>query len=324
MKLITLDFETYWDSQHTLTKMSPTEYIMHPDTEIISVAIKVGRGETYVLFGEDNIREHLQAMDWSDAMALGHNMSGFDSMILAWRFGINPAMYGCTAAMARSQYSKTGCNVDGKFLIGVSLKKMAVELGVGKKLDLEATNTKGKHLKDFTKEELKAMEKYNVVDTDLCHDIFRKLFPTFPTQELLLIDMTTRMLTNPQFELDYDMVRKALEDVKAEKTESLKKLAWLLGVESYVADALESGVTVEEQVRAQLASAARFGALLNSLGVATPMKISKTTGKLTPALAKTDDEFLALQEHENPLVGAAARARLEVKSTLLETRLQGA
>ena len=322
MKLITLDFETYWDSQHTLTKMSPTEYIMHPDTEIISVAIKVGRGETYVLFGEDNIREHLQAMDWSDAMALGHNMSGFDSMILAWRFGINPAMYGCTAAMARSQYSKTGCNVDGKFLIGVSLKKMAVELGVGKKLDLEATNTKGKHLKDFTKEELKAMEKYNVVDTDLCHDIFRKLFPTFPTQELLLIDMTTRMLTNPQFELDYDMVRKALEDVKAEKTESLKKLAWLLGVESYVADALESGVTVEEQVRAQLASAARFGALLNSLGVATPMKISKTTGKLTPALAKTDDEFLALQEHENPLVGAAARARLEVKSTLLETRLQ--
>jgi DNA polymerase len=41
-----------------------------------------------------------------------------------------------------------------------------------------------------------------------------------------------------------------------------------------------------------------------------------------PALAKTDDAFIALQNHENPVVAAAARARLEVKSTLLETRLQ--
>ena len=322
MQLITIDFETYWDSQHTLTKMSPTEYITHPETEIISAAIKINGQPTYVMFGEDNLREHLQSLDWSDAMALGHNMSGFDSMILAWRFGIRPKMYGCTAAMARPQFSKTAVSVGGKYLTGVSLKKMAAELGVGAKLDLEATNTKGKHLCDFTPDELKAMEKYNVVDTDLCYDIFKQLYPTFPKQELLLIDMTTRMLTEPKFELDYDRVNKALTDVKEEKRESLKKLAWLLGVEGYVADALETGVTVEEQVRAQLASAARFGALLNSLGVETPMKVSKTTGKPTAALAKTDDEFLALQDHANPLVAAAARARLEVKSTLLETRLQ--
>ena len=173
MKPIFLDFETYWDVTHTLSRMSPTEYIQSPKTEIISVAIKEGvDGETYVLFGEDKIREHLQSMDWSNAMAIGHNMSGFDSMILAWRMGVNPKMYGCTAAMARSQYSKTGCNVEGKFLIGVSLKKLAAEFGVGKKLDLEATNTKGKYLKDFTPEELADMSEYNKVDTDLCAELF--------------------------------------------------------------------------------------------------------------------------------------------------------
>lgn len=330
MQAIFLDFETYWDSNHTLSKMSPTEYVMHPETEIQSVSIKIGSEPTYVLFGEEVIREHLQSIDWSNAMAVGHNMSGFDAMILAWRMGVNPKLYGCTAAMARSQYSKTGASVGGKFLTGVSLKKLSAELGVGKKLDLEATNTKGKHLCDFTPEELEAMREYNKVDTDLCYEIFRKLYPSFPKQEMLLIDMTTRMLVEPKFLLNYSLVDKALEDVKAEKKQSLLDLAATLGISEHlgvpdmVANALETGeaAPVEEQVRAQLASSAKFGDLLKSLGVETPMKISKTTGKPTAALAKTDDEFIALQNHANPLVAAAARARLEVKSTLLETRLQ--
>lgn len=322
MQAIFLDFESYWDSTHTLSRMSPTEYVMHPETEIQSVSIKIGNEPAYVLFGEENIREHLQSIDWSDAMAVGHNMSGFDSMILAWRFGVKPKMYGCTAAMARSQHSKVGVSVDGKFLTGVSLKKLAAELGVGKKLDLEATNTKGKKLKDFTADELQRMEAYNKVDTELCYEIFRKLYPTFPKQELLLIDMTTRMLVEPKFILSYSMVDKALEDVRDEKRQSLLDLAKTLGIEGYAADALEHGVPIEEQVRTQLASSAKFGDLLKSLGVQVPMKISKTTGKPTAALAKTDDEFIALQNHENPLVAAAARARLEVKSTILETRLE--
>lgn len=322
MQLITLDFETYWDNNHTLSKMSPTEYITHPDTEVQSVAIKVGNGSTYVLFGEEKIREHLHTFDWSDAMAIGHNMSGFDAMILAWRFNVRPKMYGCTAAMARSQYSKTGCNVGGKFLTGVSLKKLAAELGIGAKLDLEATNTKGKHLCDFSEDELANMSEYNKVDTDLCYAIFKKLYPSFPKQELHLIDMTTRMLVEPKFVLNYDMVNQALDDVKEEKRQSLLRLAETLGVAEYAANTLEHGVTIEEQIRTELASAAKFGQLLNKLGVETPMKKSPTNPeKMTPALAKTDDAFIALQSHENPLVAAAACARLEVKSTLLETRL---
>lgn len=327
MQLITLDFESYWDSNHTLSKMSPTEYVMHPETEIQSMSIKIGSEPAYVIFGEERIREHLHNdIDWSDVLVVGHNMSGFDSMILAWRFHIKPKMYGCTAAMARSQYSKTGVNVDGKFLTGVSLKKLAAELGVGKKLDLEATNTKGKHLRDFTDDELKAMAEYNKVDTELCYEIFRKLYPTFPKQEMLLIDMTTRMLVEPKFLLSYSLVDKALEEVQAEKKQSLVDLAETLGLrKAYeVAEALSDmqPFDLEEDVRAMLASSAKFGQLLNDLGVETPMKISKTTGKPTAALAKTDDEFIALQNHSNPLVAAAARARLEVKSTLLETRLQ--
>lgn len=325
MQAIFLDFETYWDSNHTLSKMSPTEYIMHPETEIQSVSIKIGSEPAYVLFGEETIREHLQSIDWSDAMAIGHNMSGFDSMILAWRMGCKPKMYGCTAAMARSQYSKTGANVDGKFLTGVSLKKLAVELGVGKKLDLEATNTKGKHLCDFTPEELKRMEAYNKVDTELCYELFKKLYPTFPRQEMLLIDMTTRMLVEPKFVLSYSLVDKALEDVKEEKARALNELHDMLYTQAEtVARKLEGDATTpEEFIRSTMASAAKFGELLKTRGVEVPMKPSPTNpAKMTPALAKTDEAFIKLQDHEDPVVAAAARVRLEVKSTLLETRLE--
>ena len=320
-----IDFETYWSTTHTLSRMSPTEYITHPETEIISVAIREGNQPTYVLFGEQVIREHLQDMDWSDKMAVGHNMSGFDSMILAWRFNIKPKMYGCTAAMARSKYSKTGVSVGGKFLTGVSLKKLAAEFKVGAKLDLEATNTKGKHLCDFSPNELAQMEEYNKVDTYLCAELFKKLAVGFPKAELLHIDMTTRMLVEPKFQLDYDMVNKALEDVKAEKAKSLNDLYHLLFDNTErVARALDGDNTdPEEYVRMTMASAAKFSELLKSRGVEVPMKQSPTNPtKLTTALAKTDDAFIALQDHEDPIIAAAARVRLEVKSTLLETRLE--
>lgn len=326
MQAIFLDFETYWDSNHTLSKMSPTEYVMHPETEVQSISIKIGSEPAYVIFGEERIREHLHNdIDWSDVLAVGHNMSGFDAMILAWRFGINPKMYGCTAAMARSQYSKTGASVDGKFLTGVSLKKLAVELGVGKKLDLEATNTKGKHLCDFTDDELARMAEYNKVDTELCYEIFRKLYPTFPKQEMLLIDMTTRMLVEPKFVLGYSLVDKALEDVQAEKARALNELYDMLYSQAEtVARKLEGDPTTpEEYIRATMASAAKFGELLKQRGVEVPMKPSPTNPqKMAPALAKTDEAFIKLQDHEDPVVAAAARVRLEVKSTLLETRLQ--
>jgi DNA polymerase I-like protein with 3'-5' exonuclease and polymerase domains len=325
MTPVYIDFESYWSTTHTLTRMSPTEYITHPDTEIISVAIRIGDEPTYVLFGEQVIREHLQDMDWGDKIVIGHNMSGFDSMILAWRLNIKPKMYGCTAAMARSKYSKTGTSVNGKFLTGVSLKKLAAELKVGAKLDLEATNTKGKHLCDFSEYELAEMAEYNKVDTDLCAELFKKLAKGFPKAELMHIDMTTRMLVEPKFQLDYDMVNKALEDVKAEKAKSLNDLYNLLFTQAEsVARKLEGDPTdAEEYVRMTMASSAKFGELLKQRGVDVPMKQSPTNpAKMTPALAKTDDAFIALQDHEDPIIAAAARVRLEVKSTLLETRLQ--
>jgi DNA polymerase len=117
-------------------------------------------------------------------------------------------------------------------------------------------------------------------------------------------------------------VHQALKLVKEEKRDSLLQLAKALDIGTFIANRL-NGTSIEETVRTELASAAKFGALLEKLGVPVPMKVSPTNAnKMTPALAKTDEAFIALQTHKNPLVASAAMARLEVKSTLLETRLE--
>jgi DNA polymerase len=72
-----------------------------------------------------------------------------------------------------------------------------------------------------------------------------------------------------------------------------------------------------------LASAPKFAEFLRSLGAEVPMKPSPSNPeKMIPALSKTDEAFLALQESDNELVALAASARLGVKSTQVETRLE--
>ena len=302
MTPVFIDYESFWSTDHSLTKMSPISYVMHPDTEIISVACKVGDYPTDVLFGEQNIRKALAKIDWSDKLLVAHNNEGFDSMISAWRFGIKPKMWGCTLAMARPIHAKQA---------GGSLKALAAHYGLGAKDNTALLNTKGRHLCDFTPDEIEAMREYNKIDTEICAALFKILLPLTPSAEAKLIDMTIRMLVEPMFEVDTDLLQSSLAAERERKAACLDALQDQLGVDT------------PEEVRAMLASSAKFATFLETRGVPPPMKASPTNPeKQTYALAKTDEEFIALKEHDDPIVAAAACARLDVKSTILETRIE--
>jgi len=309
VKLIVGDFETYWSQTHSLSKMSPIDYVMHPDTEVISLSLKVDDEPTRVWFGEAAIRKRLQAQDWSDVMLVAHNMSAFDAMLFAWRFNVQPKVWGCTLAMARPIHSKT---------CGNSLAKLVEHYGLGVKDNTALLNTKGKHLCDFTNTELLAMEGYNRDDTDQCHGLFQALKKHYNAEELWQIDSTIRMLVEPKFMLSRQVLDKALSDVRIQKQQALAQMASVL----YEME-VDDNPAVEEVVRSKLASTAHFSKLLRARGVRVPMKQSPSNPeKRIPALSKTDEAFLALQEHEDPVVALAASTRLDVKSTILETRLE--
>ena len=281
---------------------------MHPDTEIISCAFKFGNEETEVIFGEDKVKAYCDAIDWSQYWVVGHNLSGFDSMILSWRLNIKPMLWGCTLAMARPIHAKD---------VGLSLAKLVTHYGLGKKDNFALLQTKGKHLSDFTEQEIADMEVYNKADVDQCHMLLSRLIPQTKKDEVILIDMTIRSLVEPQFDCDIDLLNNTLVEEGIRKREVLLDCADKIGISPGIDDDDEKVASVLKL----LSSSKKFADFLTSLGVEVPKKISPTTGKDIPALAKTDEDFIALQEHENPLVATVANARLDAKSTILQTRI---
>jgi DNA polymerase I-like protein with 3'-5' exonuclease and polymerase domains len=289
--IITLDFETYYAQDYTLSKGTTEEYIRSPRFEVIGVAVKVNDGPTEWFSGtHEETRAFLSRYDWANSFALAHNTM-FDGAIMSWRFGIKPKVWLDTLCMARALH---GVEVGG------SLKAVAERYGVGEK-GTEVVNAKNKRLADFTREELSRYASYCVNDVDLTRDIFKIMVEKFPKQELKLIDLTLRMFIDPVLDLDTGLLETHLDKIKDWKDELLEK----------------SGTTKED-----LMSNPKFAELLKGFGVVPPMKVSPTTGKETYAFAKTDEGFKALSEDEDVRVQALVAARLGNKSTLEETRTQ--
>ena len=307
MNYITIDAETYWSQDHSLSKMNPIIYSTHPETELISLSYKLNNDQTYTIWGEEAILAWAKTMPWDDLAVIAHNGNGFDHMLLVWRLGAHPKLFCDTLAMARPFHAKD---------VGGSLKALVKHYGLGVKDATALHQTKGKHLADFTTQEKADMGVYNRMDVDQTWGLFKKLAPLTPPGELKLIDMTARMLVYPQFYVDQQLLTRGLKAERARKHAMLMELAQHLEI---------VGLTDEDiaaQAKTLLMSAQKFGEILTSRGVPVPMKISPTTGRETPALAKTDEAFTALQDHPDPIVSTAARARLGVKSTILESRIE--
>ena len=292
MDLITLDFETYYDRDYSLRKITTEAYVRDPRFEVIGVGVKLNNGETEWASGtHEQIKKYLKTFPWDNAMLLCHNTM-FDGAILNWRFDIRPRMYTDTLCIARALHGTEA---------RASLAAVSERYGVGTK-GHEVLNALGKRRGDFAPEELERYGDYCVNDVDLTYKLFSIMAKQFPRQELRLIDATLRMFTEPMLELDRDLLRSHLEDVKDRKAKLLEA----------------AGVTDKKD----LMSNPKFAELLKGFGVKPPMKISPTTEKETYAFAKSDEAFKLLLEHEDDRVQALVAARLGTKSTLEETRTQ--
>ena len=291
MDLITVDFETYYDKEFSLSKLTTEEYIRDPRFEVIGVGVKVNNNETEWASGsKQEIKGFLQTFDWDEAVFLAHNTM-FDGAIASWIFDVNPRLYTDTLCIARA--------VDGVEVSG-SLRALAERYSLGVK-GTEVTNALGKRREDFIPEELSRYGDYCINDVDLTYSLFKTIASDFPRDEVKLIDLTLRMFIEPTLDLDLGLLEQHLIETHDHKTKLLEV----------------SGVDKKD-----LMSNPKFAKLLEGLGVEPPRKISLTTGKETFAFAKSDEDFKALADHENPEVQSLMAARLGNKSTLEETRTQ--
>lgn len=298
-RLVCIDFETFYDQDYSLSKLSTSDYVRDPRFETIGVGVK-GSGPA-VWMSDAFFRKLAASVDWSRTAVLAHHAQ-FDGLILSEHYGIRPAFWVDTLSMARAIHGTE---------VGGSLAKLAVHYGAGEK-GHEIVNAKGKHLADFTPEEWHRYGAYCKNDVELTHAIYLKMlsggFPGgFPELELWLIDTTIRMFTEPDFRVDAEMLIEYLAEEQDRKKALLERVA---------------------KDRSVLLSNDKFAALLMEMGITPPQKVSaaksKKAGKpvLTWALSKTDPGMKALLEHERDEVRRLAEARVGVKSTINETRTE--
>jgi DNA polymerase len=291
MNILAIDFETYYATDFSLTRLTTEEYVRDDRFEVIGVAVGLNGAEPEWFSGtQAETKTWLEKFEWNNSFGLAHNAM-FDSAILSWNFGIKPMAWLDTLAMARA--------TDG-LEAGNSLAKLAVRYNLGVKGN-EVVDARGLRRVDFGSGQLEQYGEYCKNDVALTYALFNILVPRFSKHELKLIDLTIRMFSEPTLQLDTPLLEQHLMQVKARKEKLL---------DACISD------------KDTLMSNPKLAELLISLGVEPPMKESPANGKQTYAFAKSDEGFKALADHHDERVQAIVAARLGTKSTLEETRTE--
>ncbi|HRP74528.1 MAG TPA: DNA polymerase [Rhodocyclaceae bacterium] len=285
-----IDFETYWAADYTLSKLATTDYVYDARFETQLVAVQKDTWKQPRVMEARAFRTWAAGINWARAGMLGHH-THFDGLILHRHFKIEPAVYFDTLSMARPCMPVT---------VPRGLDPLAKALGFAGKVHGGALQqVKGLRWKDVPKPLKAELKLYAGDDISDTWGIFLKLLEYFTVDELRLINDTIGMYAKPRLLLDKDMVEGLVVAEVERKRKQVEDLNTTFG---------------------DLQSNDRFAELLEALGIDPPMKWSDKQQKLTWAFSKQDHDFKALLEHEDETVAALVQARLDVKSTMVETR----
>lgn len=331
--LVVIDFETYWDSKtYTLSKMGPIEYVRNEKFTPQLCAFALSNGSCCV---DCSVVEHarlqttFENLDTHDVAWCGHNMHGFDSLILSEFFDFHPRQIWDTIAMMRWTGLSRVCRE--------SHAALTEFLGNGHKAAGTVVSDHKQWPDDFTPEERMFFIQYCKDDARQCYQNALDMLPYMTPDALRFMSITARMATEPSFVLDEDLLLEYLSDLDAAADKARQELMVMFSFQSN-ADML-----------AALRSADKFAGMLRSLGVEPPLKESaaKTKTKreklqlaadagvpgaaeelenmqpvMTYAFSKTDVDFVLMQDHPDPRVAMLVRTRLQLNSSIDRSRAE--
>lgn len=332
MRLVALDFESFFSTKdgYTLTKMGPIEYIRDSrfSAQLMSYIVTDASTMTYdrVRVAEhDNIPAVLAALklDAPDVVTVAHNGNGFDFLILSEIYHVVPRIAIDTMCMERW----TGVSR----IQNESLKSMAKFFQCGEKVEGTVISDGRKWPEDFTPDERTAFIQYCRNDTEQCFLSFKAMLPFMTADALLFSSITAKMACNPVLRLDDDMLTAYLNELSDKVTKARNDINKMFMFKS------------DEDFLKAIRSSASFVKMLELLGRKPPMKYSvaksetkrkklEAEGKTnlseedyavyTPALAKSDLDFVAMASDADERVALLVRTRLENNSSIQRSRAE--
>lgn len=331
--LVVIDFETYWDSKtYTLSKMGPIEYVRNENFVPQLCAFTLSNGSCCVdcsVVEHERLRTTFENLDTHDVAWCGHNMHGFDSLILSEFFDFHPRKIWDTIAMMRWTGLSRVCRE--------SHAALTEFLGNGHKAAGTVVSDHKQWPDDFTPEERMFFIQYCKDDAGQCYQNAQAMLPYMTPDALRFMSITARMATEPSFVLDEDLLLEYLSDLDAAADKARQEL---MAMFSFASNA---------DMLAALRSADKFADMLRSLGVEPPLKESaaKTKTKreklrlaadagipgateelenmqpvMTYAFSKTDVDFVLMQDHPDQRVALLVRTRLQLNSSIDRSRAE--
>lgn len=289
MDIITLDFETYFDSDYSLTKLTTEEYVRDPRFEALGLGVRFADGAQQWFPDPEEFLHHMRDSGEDNDFAVLCHHAHFDGLILSHHYGVTPRYWLDTLSM-------------GRVVMGNHLR-----LGLGalaEHFSLAAKNVpydlfRGKHWHELDPIAQRQVADGCLHDLELTWQLFQLMAERFPAEEYPVIDMTVRMFTEPCLIGDTELLGRVWMAEQARKGALLADL----------------GVTEDD-----LQSADRFAGLLRDNGHEPEQK----PGKNGPiyAFAKSDPQMKGLVDSDDPVLAGLALARLGVKSTIDQTRAE--
>lgn len=283
-KLVTIDFETYYDQDYTLSKLSTSEYIRDKRFKAHMMGIKVGNKKRRVVPAV-KIAQALREIDWSTHSLLCHN-TAFDGFILSHHYEVIPKIYYDTLSMARGLHSND---------IGASLGEVAQYYGKGNKIQDVLEQTRG--IRVLPPKLYKDCAEYCGVDVDLTLEIFIEMVKAFPETEMRMVDMTIRMFCDPVLFVDIPRVQKELEREISRREDLFMNIVDVTKydektlLKTSAERALEGKERHMLMVKRIIGSNEKFAELIRAEGVKPPMKISPAWMKKKPAERDDADKW---------------------------------
>jgi len=287
-KHLVVDFETYFDRDYSLKKLTVPEYVHDARFHVHGMAIRWpdGRSEfrTDVEKALSEISERF-GPNWQQVVTVAFNAQ-FDGYILSRVYGIRPAFWIDPMAMARQVLPG---------LRSYSLASLAEEIGLP---------PKGKELEEVIgvrspdPQQMAALRRYAINDVEITHALLEKLYPELSRSEVefRLIDQCIRLFTERCFAVDPHEAHALKGEIASQTRIACQKAGCDL-------ETVSSDTKFTETLRKALKATGRD----------VPTKPDRN-GEPILAFAQEDPAYRQLQEDADPKVRALAQARALVQS----------